>query len=301
MAATGKVSWHLPKSHPDYYQIPIADRQALLAEQEAEARRRQEDDIESFEISSGPKPEISDDEEDEDVDISAELSRETPSEAAPAAEDLPPEDGAEAAPPVAAEDEDDEDDDHETSSSTRASPATTDDHEDDVPHEVVHAHDHIHDGQEDDEIDSVAEEEAEEGVADEQTAAAAASHIPAEDGVHVDTPEPEITQNIPDIQTASEQPLEGGEAGNGESHAQPLQAQRPSQRWVRRRHYKIQEVIKRRQIILVQVVKEERGQQGRRADDLSVAGRPLLRADAQHAARRRHLPQDHQRQRPQGV
>src|SRR5882757_5324201 len=33
--------------HPDYYQIPIPDRQALLAEQEAEARRRQEDDIET--------------------------------------------------------------------------------------------------------------------------------------------------------------------------------------------------------------------------------------------------------------
>src|SRR5579884_58524 len=39
--------------HPDYYQIPVADRQALLAEQEAEARRRQEDDIESFEITGG--------------------------------------------------------------------------------------------------------------------------------------------------------------------------------------------------------------------------------------------------------
>ncbi len=38
--------------HPDYYQIPIADRQALIAEQEAEARRRQEDEIESFEITS---------------------------------------------------------------------------------------------------------------------------------------------------------------------------------------------------------------------------------------------------------
>ena len=38
--------------HPDYYQIPVADRIALLAEQEAEARRRQEDDIESFEITS---------------------------------------------------------------------------------------------------------------------------------------------------------------------------------------------------------------------------------------------------------
>src|SRR5258708_36945849 len=45
--------------HPDYYQIPIADRQALIAEQEAEARRRQEDEIESFEITSAPKPDTS--------------------------------------------------------------------------------------------------------------------------------------------------------------------------------------------------------------------------------------------------
>ena len=42
--------------HPDYYQIPVADRQALLAEQEAEARRRQEDDIESFEITGAKRP-----------------------------------------------------------------------------------------------------------------------------------------------------------------------------------------------------------------------------------------------------
>ena len=40
-------------------------------------------------------------------------------------------------------------------------------------------------------------------------------------------------------------------------------------------------------------------QQGRGADHLPVAGRPLLRADAQHRARRRHLPQDHQCRRPQ--
>src|SRR5689334_10460606 len=55
--------------HPDYYQIPIADRQALLAEQEAEARRRQEDDIESFEI--GAKSES---EEDEEEDASEEVT-----------------------------------------------------------------------------------------------------------------------------------------------------------------------------------------------------------------------------------
>src|ERR1700760_68082 len=51
--------------HPDYYQIPMADRQALLAEQEAEARRRQEDDIESFEM--GGKSEGDDHSEEDDA------------------------------------------------------------------------------------------------------------------------------------------------------------------------------------------------------------------------------------------
>ena len=40
-------------------------------------------------------------------------------------------------------------------------------------------------------------------------------------------------------------------------------------------------------------------QQGRRAHHLSLARRPLLRADAEHRARRRHFAQDHQRGRPQ--
>src|SRR5471032_94563 len=74
--------------HPDYYQIPVADRQALLAEQEAEARRRSEDDIESFEIGSGPKPRIEDDEaeeapEDADAEESAEMAPLVPLDAAP--------------------------------------------------------------------------------------------------------------------------------------------------------------------------------------------------------------------------
>ena len=49
---------------------------------------------------------------------------------------------------------------------------------------------------------------------------------------------------------------------------------RPAQKWVRKKHYKIQEVIKRRQIILVQVVKEERGNKGAALTTyLSLAGR----------------------------
>ncbi|MBS0471490.1 MAG: Rne/Rng family ribonuclease [Proteobacteria bacterium] len=260
--------------HPDYYQIPMADRQALIAEQEAEARRRQEDDIESFEISSGPKP--SSESEDEEEEASGDEAVSDTIDAAPdagAAEALPTEDGAEHESPALAEApaaEEDEDDHEEVFVHHGA--AADDDH---------HAHhdDHVHHGHEDEEVDDIADAEEEAGVVDEQTVAAAASHIPADENVHIDTPEPEITENIPDIQTASEQPLEGAPAEGAEDEAahgdsQALQAARPSQRWVRRRHYKIQEVIKRRQIILVQVVKEERGNKGAALTTyLSLAGR----------------------------
>src|SRR3954470_14316198 len=65
--------------HPDYYQIPVADRQALLAEQEAEARRRQEDDIESFEITGsrsqdGEAEEETEAEEEADTDETVEMA-----------------------------------------------------------------------------------------------------------------------------------------------------------------------------------------------------------------------------------
>jgi len=65
-----------------------------------------------------------------------------------------------------------------------------------------------------------------------------------------------------------------GEGIDGETGEKKLQMQRPPQKWMRRRHYKIQEVIKRRQIILVQVVKEERGNKGAALTTyLSLAGR----------------------------
>jgi len=261
--------------HPDYYQIPIADRQALIAEQEAEARRRQEDDIESFEITSAPKPAIGDDEDVEEPGEHAEAEQEpaeasAPSESEPNepvsvatfnVEALPTEDGAEPDRPI-----DSESDEPEEVFEHRGAAEDEDDRDDDDQPGDEHVHEHVHHSESDEEIDSVASAESDAGVADEQTAAAAASHIPEDDYVHVDTPEPEITEQIPDMQTASEQPLEG--------ETQPLQAQRPSQRFLRRRHYKIQEVIKRRQIILVQVVKEERGNKGAALTTyLSLAGR----------------------------
>ncbi len=84
--------------HPDYYQIPIADRQALIAEQEAEARRRSEDDIESFEITSGPKAESRRRRGRREADVAdgAESNRRDRRRR----EALPTEDGAEPEPPV---------------------------------------------------------------------------------------------------------------------------------------------------------------------------------------------------------
>ncbi len=75
------------------------------------------------------------------------------------------------------------------------------------------------------------------------------------------------------IEKASAQQNEVADERDGANRSQPLQ-QRPTQRWMRRRHYKIQEVIKRRQVILVQVVKEERGNKGAALTTyLSLAGR----------------------------
>ena len=258
--------------HPDYYQIPIADRQALIAEQEAEARRRQEDDIESFEITSGPKPEISEDEEGEEEAEGEQTSEEhaegEPLEVAPTETQdvLPTEDGPEPERPVEAEPKS-----PKKSSSTAAprptktiTPTMTMTTRTSRPTSMNRSTSIIRAVTKRSIPSPMPKSVA--GIADEQTAAASASHIPEEDGVHVDTPEPEITDQIPDMQTASEQPLEG--------ETQPLHAQRPSQRFLRRRHYKIQEVIKRRQIILVQVVKEERGNKGAALTTyLSLAGR----------------------------
>src|SRR5690348_14222673 len=75
--------------HPDYYQIPVADRMALIAEAEAEARRRQDDEVESFEITSERKPDSEESHEEPEASID---------------EDLPPApDSSDAEPPQASE------------------------------------------------------------------------------------------------------------------------------------------------------------------------------------------------------
>jgi ribonuclease E len=199
--------------HPDYYQIPVADREALLAEAEAEARRHAEDDFEPVETGTVNAADADTENDSTDDD--------------------------------AADDESEADDGTERFVSENGE--TTAD-----------AHDSAEEQPDTDEtmfvpsMDAVADALAGDVSSIEQEAASATES---------------------DEEAGDEQSTETA-AHADETSAQALQAARPPQRWMRRRHYKIQEVIKRRQIILVQVVKEERGNKGAALTTyLSLAGR----------------------------
>jgi ribonuclease E len=227
--------------HPDYYQIPIADRERLIAEQH---RYHAEEDDESdlqptrvdrTDIEEARAAHIDEDAEvtassEDDHDVEPPVTSET-AEAAP----------AEAAPVDAI---------GETEPVVQAQPA-------EIPVEKI-------DGPV---SDSSAEEHptAAEATGD---STGESEHVPAgELGAEVgadpgadlgDAPQPEAT------------PVEvlGGDDAGEMQHTRERRRRQPI------RHYKIQEVIKRRQILLVQVVKEERGNKGAALTTyLSLAGR----------------------------
>ena len=195
--------------HPDYYQIPVADRQRLLDMQEAEARAEDEDDLppESAMDRAAWNGESNEAwQPGEDANGEAPAS-EPNGEAAPAAEaaaeDAPEPEAPAAAQPLAIESE-----------SVSAAPEATSDEP----------------------------AEANLGRVEE---------LPAEE----DQTPPETI---------------GGE-GPAETEEERRERRIPP-RFMR--HYKIQDVIRRRQIILVQVVKEERGGKGAALTTyMSLAGR----------------------------
>jgi ribonuclease E len=195
--------------HPDYYQIPVADRQRLLDMQEAEARAEDEDDLppESAMDRAAWNGESNEAwQPGEDANGEAPAS-EPNGEAAPAAEaaaeDAPEPEAPAAAQPLAIESE-----------SLSAAPEAASDEP----------------------------AEADLGRVEE---------LPAEE----DQTPPETI---------------GGE-GPAETEEERRERRIPP-RFLR--HYKIQDVIRRRQIILVQVVKEERGGKGAALTTyMSLAGR----------------------------
>ena len=171
--------------HPDYYQIPVADRQALLREQEEDDAEEREEDNDDDNANNEPEP----------------------------------------------------------SGETQALQVSE---EPQLASEVIDA-----------------EEAEEEQPAEEETASE--SEVQAQEA-------PAIGETGVGVETVEEDPESQKIESIGAEDA--LEEVPKRQRRAPRRQYKIQEVIKRRQIILVQVVKEERGNKGAALTTyLSLAGR----------------------------
>ena len=292
--------------HPDYYQIPVADRQALLDEEAAEARaNRDEDDAdeEKAPAKKTGKPKRR----------SRKAKAETTGEDAPVEaadsdepkEEKPEEVAADAvegdAQPDASEDEDD------GSSNTIAAVVETDSISEPLP------------GEDDENADSDSDEavEAEEKPAKpkrrttrRKPAKAKKEEVAEEDVVKAESPD--VTEPEAELAAKSESEADsqeeaapaakpkrsrsrsrkkskpeaeveaaGDENGDDDTNGDDVESvgqedamEEVPERRRNRRQYKIQEVIKRRQVLLVQVVKEERGTKGAALTTyMSLAGR----------------------------
>ncbi len=273
--------------HPDYYQIPLADRMALLqAEEEEHARENEHDDDDHDEDggsqrrSSRSRSRRGSERSSEDGDDhgnthgrkSSRGSQETESQR----NDAEARDETDAG--VAATGEDDNHDDHHGE-------AHDDDHGDSVQEDdgqLDNGHDdNGHDGENDSGDDDT-------GNGTPRSQPLAATHdrpslsesIDGDEAANEDeiaASSPSVEHGVPgDLGNGVEEVGEDPETQKVESiGAEDAMEEVPQRRRkVQRRQYKIQEVIKRRQVILVQVVKEERGNKGAALTTyLSLAGR----------------------------
>ena len=253
--------------HPDYYQIPVADRQALI---EADERAHREAEEESENRSARRRPRHRNsrrrgggDRVQSDIVDAANLDGEQPPEGVQVGDHAPdfPNEGADDQAQHAQEDaQNDGEQAHEREHLTPSDEQTT------VaaalpPHSD--ADDHIHDDH--DQQQTQAEQDR------ENAAHADADHghaiAPLGDDHQVEHHADDAHDDDEDGEEAEEEVVESV-GGDDVMEEVPERAFRP------RRQYKIQEVIKRRQVMLVQVVKEERGNKGAALTTyLSLAGR----------------------------
>ncbi|MFN4141316.1 Rne/Rng family ribonuclease [Aestuariivirga sp.] len=276
--------------HPDYYQIPLADRMALIqAEEEEHAREDEEDEEESGhrsqrrgrdrdrgrrrqesasaatgeENGEGEVPESTEESEDAAAPLEAEDIGEPASEESPEVAAL---ENGEPAP------EAEEGEAPEVSETPRRAEPMATTHDDPTISEPVE------EGEDEDGEDGEGEDEEPEDHA-EARAADTEGEFEAEASAEAEAaaPAPSIEHGMPgELGNGIEEVGEDPEAAKVESIGaeDALEEVPQRRRKVQRKQYKIQEVIKRRQVILVQVVKEERGNKGAALTTyLSLAGR----------------------------
>ncbi len=249
--------------HPDYYQIPVADREALMEEErayaeamkardeaeEAKPKKRRsrsrskaadvktDDPVETLEVSSEPTGM-------ETIDLDDGDETEVPEGTSPMeiVAETPVEEPGEAAEPVA------EDDPIEEANSEAVEQQA------EAPEETVEASEEAPV----EETDTAQEEPSEEVEAKSDEEAKASEDEPEADGE---------TESKSADAAAKDDTIESVADEDDSEDIRPPRKPRP-------RRYKIQEVIKVRQVLLVQVVKEERGNKGAALTTyLSLAGR----------------------------
>ncbi len=247
--------------HPDYYQIPVADREALIAEQQEEtSRAAEQDELDDPHISDddeefGDEPQEDDDDAFVDSDDEIEDLSEGASDADDQSEDDESTEGA-AEEAIEASADTTEEEAESSASST----------EDDADVEAAAAGDPA---ETDEDTDSNDDEPVTRATEDTglDVEAKKSDDVNVEDAEADDTDENDTSAESEEEEADSE-PKAKAKSRNGRRSSN-RRTGRP-----RRRPYKIQEVIKRRQILLVQVVKEERGNKGAALTTyLSLAGR----------------------------
>ncbi|MBN2905993.1 MAG: Rne/Rng family ribonuclease [Rhodobacteraceae bacterium] len=240
--------------HPDYYQIPVADREALLAEERAYAASLDEDDTAEKEkpkrrTRSRRKPKA-----DSRPETGAETSEAGADEAPVQDVDATAEPVAQAAATAvsAPEAEQSPDAGDDTPPTTMAASARNDDPVEtrDIPGmDVVDL---------DDEAEAETRDEPDEPVKFSRRSRRSAPR-----------PDPEAEEGTDEAVSDPAARDDQIESIADEDVSEEIRPRKP-----RARRYKIQEVVKVRQIMLVQVVKEERGNKGAALTTyLSLAGR----------------------------
>lgn len=236
--------------HPDYYQIPVADRQALMDEEEAAAQREAEEEDNPKPKSRRSRSRRSKSKAEKTTTTDAVVSTEPSQITGMETIDL----------------DDDSDGDNDSLAVADAQPvdqAVADDTAQDTAADAEVSADAP--------TEEAAEPSAEAETSDAADAAdeteASDEDTSADDRASDEAESDEDEDDEPKVKVADDDSIESVADDDTQEEIRPP-------RKARARRYKIQEVVKVRQIMLVQVVKEERGNKGAALTTyLSLAGR----------------------------
>ncbi len=282
--------------HPDYYQIPVADRQALIDE-EQRAQRAADDEIDRRSRRRGGQPRYSESRRHDDDRVRGAVSDETAGDAG-ATESAPPDEEAGRTEAIATGEE-------VAANREPATPADGEPPSTAEPFETEPGEPYPSTAEETAEAMSQTEQSQPELPQPEPVRSEPKASEPAEpEELQPNTASPatapfevsadatgETAADSGDRGPIAPEFVEEGRSAHGRDHVDPENGDNgedivesvggadaleevPDRALRNRRQYKIQEVIKRRQVMLVQVVKEERGSKGAALTTyLSLAGR----------------------------